>query len=60
MNSEVDSGNVVRLRPGVTHRCCPDCGYLMSQLEIDQLKVNLDCPRCGDRNINDFQPINMA
>lgn len=41
----------------VTHRLCPGCGYIMTQLEIDRLRFPVDCPRCGKWNTNAFQPI---
>jgi hypothetical protein len=58
-----DSANlerVVMLRPEVTHRCCPDCGYIMTQLEIDLIRIVVDCPRGCGRTINEFQPMNMT
>lgn len=41
----------------VTHRLCPECGYMIGQLEIDMLRFAADCPRCGKHNTNSFQPI---
>lgn len=39
----------------VKTRCCPTCGFLMSQKEIDMLMAVVECPnKCGT-NINDFQ-----
>jgi len=48
---------VIKIEPAVTHRCCPKCGYIMSQLEIDLIRVVINCPRGCDHNINDFQPM---
>jgi predicted Zn-ribbon and HTH transcriptional regulator len=48
------------IKPKVTHRCCPKCGFTMSQLEIDLIVVAVKCPRCAEHSINDFQPINEA
>jgi hypothetical protein len=49
--------NARQILPVVTHRCCPDCGWIMSQKEIEQLRVAIDCP-CGcKRTINEFEPV---
>lgn len=50
---------VVKLQPKVTHRCCPECGYIISQIEVYLIRAAVKCPRGCDRNINEFQPMNM-
>lgn len=50
--------NVVSINPAVTHRLCPKCGYVVSQFEIDAMRVDMECPRCGKHNFREFQPIN--
>jgi hypothetical protein len=52
-----DQKRVVMLLPVVTHRLCPDCGYQISQKEIDLLRVVVDCPRGCKTTINEFQPM---
>lgn len=46
-----------QIKRKVTHRLCPDCGYVMTQLEIDRLRFPVECPRCGKWTTNAFQPI---
>lgn len=50
-------GEVVRIAPAVTHRCCPACGYVISQLQADLARINFRCPRCDQKAISDFQPM---
>jgi len=49
--------NIVNLPTGITQRCCPDCGYLVSQLEIDLSIVNMKCPRGCEYDFSQFQPL---
>lgn len=49
--------NVTHIAPVVTHRCCPECGYLESQKSIDLMRFDMPCPRCGKHQISKFQPI---
>ena len=51
---------LVMLRPAVTHRCCPDCGYIISQKEIELVRFVVSCPRECGTTINEFQPMSMA
>lgn len=53
------TGNVSRISRAVTHRCCPDCGYLVAQIEVVMARINLECPRCGNHKVSKFQPIKM-
>jgi len=46
-----------KIEPAVTHRCCPKCGYLMSQMEVDLIRFELRCPRCKEHTMKEFQPI---
>lgn len=46
-----------QIKRKVTHRVCPLCGYVMTQLEIDRLRFPVECPRCGEHNTNEFQPL---
>jgi len=48
--------NVIEIDGGVVSRVCPDCGYEMSQLEIDSHRYDFDCPRCKDRKISEYVP----
>lgn len=48
---------MIQIKRKVTHRVCPSCGYVMTQLEIDRLHFPVDCPRCCKHNTNEFQPI---
>lgn len=40
----------------VTLRACPAIGYIISQLQADMLRFNLQCPRCSKHRVGDFQP----
>lgn len=51
--------SVVKLIPAVTHRCCPKCGYLMPQRQIELIRFELTCPTCGEHTTREFQPIKM-
>lgn len=53
------AGSVTHIYRAVTHRCCPNCGYLMAQIEIDTARLNFDCPRCGKHRLSEFQPIQL-
>jgi len=48
---------VVTLREGVTMRCCPGCGYLVNQIQIDLAVLNYKCPQCGKHRYSEFQPV---
>lgn len=54
-------GKVIgRITPAVTHRCCPECGWLMTQTEIELQRYTRPCPRgCKGVTTDDFQPVNM-
>jgi hypothetical protein len=39
----------------VKTRCCPECGFLILQKEIEMLRVVVECPRNCGTNINKFQ-----
>ena len=43
----------------VTHRLCPDCGYMVSQVAVEMMRFNFDCPKCSNRKISDFQPLRL-
>lgn len=44
----------------VATRCCPECGYIMAQVEIDALRVVVNCPRRCGTSINDFVVFDMS
>lgn len=48
-----------KIEPKVTHRCCPKCGYLVAQVEIEMSIYAYDCPRCDSYNFNKFQPLKL-
>jgi endogenous inhibitor of DNA gyrase (YacG/DUF329 family) len=44
----------------VIHRGCPECGYAVTQMEIEMMRVDLDCPRCGKMKLSAFAPIRLG
>jgi hypothetical protein len=36
---------------------CPICCWMVSSIEIDRLRFDLDCPGCGVVPISKFEPI---
>jgi len=36
-------------------RCCPGCGYLKSQIEIENMLIDPLCPRCGKHKLSEFK-----
>lgn len=50
---------VVKLRPKkvVLYRECPACGHRIPQAELDQMKVNMLCIRCGIYLYSQYRPI---
>jgi hypothetical protein len=45
--------------PAVTHRLCPSCGLAVSQLAVDRMHFNLECPRCHNSMTSEFQPLKL-
>ena len=43
----------------VSTRCCPKCGYLITQKEIEQIKIVVECPRLCGTDINSFQIVDL-
>ena len=48
-----------RIPPAVTHRGCPSCGYLVSQQQIELMRIDLVCPRCAKHPMSKFQPLKL-
>lgn len=48
---------IAKIEPAVTTRCCPCCGYEMTQRAIANLKYNMPCPHCKIKTINDYVPV---
>lgn len=49
---------VTTILPSVTHRLCPSCGYILSQLEVDLMVCDMEC-RCGKHMFSEFQPLRL-
>lgn len=45
------------IKPKVTHRYCPDCGYMLSQRQIAYAKENYPCPDCQGPRYSEFLPM---
>lgn len=56
----MEKDNVINIKPVVTHRLCPKRGYVVSQFEIDAMRVDMECTRCGQHNFSEFQPLNWS
>ena len=41
----------------VLNRSCPQCGYLMPQVQIEALRVSVKCPRGCLKTTNEFVPV---
>ncbi len=50
---------ITKIKEKVTHRCCPNCGYIVSQIEMQCFRFNFNCPKCKKHKVDDFQPIKM-
>lgn len=40
----------------VTHRVCPNCGYVVSQLEVQVSVIDYICPKCEVKRFSEFEP----
>lgn len=49
----------IEIEQKVTHRCCPNCGHIVSQKEIQCFRFNFKCPKCKKHKVDDFQPMKM-
>lgn len=49
-----------KIEPAVTHRCCPSCGYLLTQHDIEAHRIDFMCPRCEEHRVSEFQAIKMT
>lgn len=47
------------IKPKVTHRRCPGCNYLLTQLAASKLLANFHCPRCKNRKVSEFKPLKI-
>lgn len=56
----MDDKKNIDILPAVTHRCCPSCGYLVTQLMVDLSRYNYNCHNCGKHKLSKFQPLNMS
>lgn len=36
-------------------RGCPNCGFIMTQFEIEKAYLNYDCPKCYKAKISEFE-----
>lgn len=43
------------LNTRVKTRCCPGCGYVMSQVLIEYARFDYPCPKCEEYTIDQFQ-----
>lgn len=50
---------VVKLRPKkvVLYRECPGCAYRVPQFEVEQVRVDIPCIRCGGYLYSQYRPI---
>ncbi len=48
---------IANIKEKVTHRCCPNCGYIVAQVEMQYFRFNYNCPRCGKCRMDSFQLI---
>lgn len=38
---------------------CPECGYIISDIEFIQAKHNYPCPRCGRPKLSNFGSVEI-
>ena len=43
----------------VSTRCCPKCGYLITQTVIERVIIVVECPRLCGTDINSFQIVDL-
>ncbi len=41
----------------VIYRRCATCHYVVSQVEVERMVIDLPCPRCGEGRMSGFEPI---
>lgn len=46
-----------KIEPKVTHRCCPGCGDLVTQVEVELAVLDFKCLKCGKHTFREFQPV---
>lgn len=44
----------------VRNRCCPNCGYLVTQEMAEYAKHNFDCLGCGEHKFSEFQIVETS
>lgn len=51
---------VSTIKPKVTHRYCPDCGYMLSQRQIAYATEDYHCPDCNGPRYSEFVTMDMT
>jgi len=50
-------GAVISLPMAVACRFCPRCGFIVDQLQIVAIRLNLPCPSCKAARLSKFLPV---
>ena len=43
------------LNTRVKTRCCPGCGFLIHQMQVERMQIVPPCPKCGEYTVDQFQ-----